>query len=261
MENTNLRIEGIYDSRTFQFLRAQGVGHFSFDLRPRSSNFIQIQKVVEMLEHALPLGIDGSQQNMQAPCSFYLHFENEKDFVVHHILNEIQNVVGKAAMENLYLEFSDTEGAQYYSQFQRPFFWHYNERANFFQDIVHSPLLAGVCVGPLGLSKKFGIESLLSIWHNLNVSLVGNPGGQKTIVVQSEWTDEVAAFLLEQQHFNISDGAVFSKRHKVLQSLLIDSQVEVCYRNVDLGRLRGHLENFMKCAKKSPGLVPNPSRA
>ena len=66
-----IRLDGIYNHETLEAARSMGVESFQFDFRPRSLNFLQLHVFQEM--------IDKLPKNKE---TFFLHFSNEKDFVV-----------------------------------------------------------------------------------------------------------------------------------------------------------------------------------
>ena len=63
-----MRVTGLYDQRTIQLLKENKIYSLGFDLRPKSLNFIQSYRLIELLKE-VQLG------------EVYLHFENEKDFI------------------------------------------------------------------------------------------------------------------------------------------------------------------------------------
>ena len=62
MDKLSLRIEGLYDMRTYQCLEALKVKQFSFDFRPRSLAFVQGHRFLEILEKSLSLELQDLQK-------------------------------------------------------------------------------------------------------------------------------------------------------------------------------------------------------
>ena len=88
--STNIKVNGIYDVVTMKYFLEQGIFNVSFDLRPKSLNFIQTYLIASLLE-----------QTEMSRC--YLHFCDEKKFVIDKILEDLSSVIGR---HSLYLEFS-----------------------------------------------------------------------------------------------------------------------------------------------------------
>ena len=97
-----LRIEGVYDIRTVQYLKGQGIEDFSFDFRPKSFNFLQQYRFFEIIERCF-------HKNLR----FFLKYQNEKDFIVQKMLNDIKEKwlgtydIGK----NFILEIQRSDGS------------------------------------------------------------------------------------------------------------------------------------------------------
>ena len=71
-----ISIKGITNSDIIRECSVLGVADYSFDLRPKSFNFVQAHKIKTIL--------------MQYPHLHYsLLFENEKDFMVHALHDDI----------------------------------------------------------------------------------------------------------------------------------------------------------------------------
>ena len=104
----NLKISGIYNLETVRLLQEQGIYNISFDLRPRSFNFIPMANLLEIIKH------------MSDFTTITLHFANEKDYVINKIISEIKDM-GR----NCSLEFSDQKSLDYYESFKLPFYLYY----------------------------------------------------------------------------------------------------------------------------------------
>lgn len=107
MKRTSLRLEGPILPGTIHAAYQEGITHYLLDFRPRSLNFIQLYKVQEIL-----------QQFKNHFVSFYLLFENEKDFVIGKILEDLVPLVANC---ELYLEFWGDEDALFAAQFSRAY--------------------------------------------------------------------------------------------------------------------------------------------
>lgn len=109
----NYSIKGITHYDTIPILAKLGVNYFTFDLRPRSFNFVQIRKIEEIIS-----------QNPEVK-NFGLLFENENPIVVKELLEK----ASKALLEQqaLKLEFSGGESLEELEKFEYDYVWHYHE--------------------------------------------------------------------------------------------------------------------------------------
>ncbi len=210
---TQLRITGLYDQRTIQLLKENNVYSIGFDLRPRSLNYIQSYRLVEMLKD-VKLG------------TVYLLFENEKEFIVEDILKKVKEVYGG----NLVLEFSDTQSKEYYDQFKTPYILTFD---GYRGDLKSS-------CGDFFRGFTFDYSYLEGI---------------HTRGYFDAWIVEYyrAIKFLERQieHFLVRQwkSDIFPSLYELLDfdyvSLAICSDVEVCFRNVDL-KLFGEQVDYIR---------------
>ncbi|MBF0207948.1 MAG: hypothetical protein HQK53_13800 [Oligoflexia bacterium] len=240
-----IRIEGIYDTRTMQFLKRSGVEHYSFDMRPRSFNFLQQHRFFEIVE-----------RHFAADYYFYLRYEGEKDFVIKKMLDDIAEK-GILSRESFLLEFSDNQQAEYYESLGHPFLWHYQEG----DEAKLHELLPLVNFRGLVFSQRFFQEAhRLGRWYSLlnqllsgmGVGPLGRDSARPTVVLTSDWNFSHNFYrLLNSPYF--SDHVDQHDKHDKhdqhgqalgvdIFSLPIDSSVEVCYRNVDFYKLDHELK-------------------
>ena len=106
-----MRIDGVYDINTIELFIREGVRNFSIDLRPRSLNFLQHYKLIEMLSKFKAL-----------PINWYLHFSNEAEFVIYKFLADVEKNLAGAVGSKVYLEFSDDKELSWYEQFNTEYF-------------------------------------------------------------------------------------------------------------------------------------------
>ena len=101
-------------------LKAAGIEHFGFDFRPRSFNFIQTYRLVEII-----------REHFSLRHTYDLHFCGEKDFVISKIVADMDHQLvdqsGRNIWDHARLEFSDTEEIAFYDQFNAPFILHYHQ--------------------------------------------------------------------------------------------------------------------------------------
>lgn len=212
MSDASIKISGIYDKRTFLALREIGMSYFEFDFRPRSFNFIQ--KYV--LEEILKTQIIGSEK-------IFLHFANEADFIVRDIASLFDDQLMKP-----HLVFSDDLEASYYDQFQLPYFWHYRADKKI-KDIVASEYNKGIIFDLEFLDDLYKKQTLTSFVSNfLSLKSAIN----KEIIIKLDW-GQVLPRLIEEL------------LGPSLIEMSINTNVEVCYRNVDTKKVLNSI-NFLK---------------
>ncbi|MCR9204174.1 MAG: hypothetical protein NXH75_06330 [Halobacteriovoraceae bacterium] len=101
---SQIKITGVFDDDSFTYFKEKGLFHFGFDLRPKSYNFIQEYALIPIVEK-LTMG------------SITLLFENEKDYVIKRILDEIS----KKYSGEIVLEFYGNEDHEFFDSFSLPY--------------------------------------------------------------------------------------------------------------------------------------------
>jgi len=206
-----LKFNGVYDERTVRFLSEEGVKDFALDFRPRSLNFIQTHLACDIIK--------------QFPLSyFYLQFENEKEFVVSNILNEVDDFVGK---NHLILEFSGREDASYCDQFKRPFSVVIDHINHLTSDSLKGSYLNSVVLDGYFL-KEIHEDGLLEKLLKTLFKTLGKRALDIPMFLQSDWGLDLFPSLCEYFDFQ-----------KVSYS--INNKVEICFRNVDLVKVSKEL--------------------
>lgn len=208
-----IRIEGIYDLRTLKHLKQNSLRDFCFDFSPRSFNFVQEYVFLEQL---LPeIGLTDR---------IFVHFARSNDPMVGKLANDIQKAGIK--LGQIYFEFDEWSLENKPEQFEFNYLLQYSNELDvknsmgrnfcgfifnysFFEDLYHKNLL-------LRFSTNFltRFQPLLSDTHFL--------------ILRMQWNSNVLASLLDLFEFN-------------LISLPISSDIEVCYRNVDLKKLSSEM--------------------
>lgn len=196
-----------------------------FDFRPRSFNFLQQYRFLELVEK-----IYSPEQKI------YLRYENEKDFIVSKMLDDVQELLLKKFSteekgRRICLEFSDLQEKDYYEAFNWPFYWHYQ----------NSPLVAQLSQSP-GLK---GIILPYSYLHNLHETMrfqsfvssffqiFGNRLAQDDfeLILEIDWNSNIFPSLFEFFDFS-------------LLSLPVNEKIETHYRNVDLNKIKSNLPYY-----------------
>ena len=210
--NVEIKISGIYDKRTLDHLRMHNVNSFGFDFRPKSMNFIQGHVLNQLQGHLSEFD------------NIYLHFENDPDFMVENILDHFQDT-------NLspILTFSGTQGIQYYEKFKDPFIWFYDEKVKF-TDIIKSEYCKGI---------YFSLEYLRmlheqGVFHNFVSNFYSSLykiRNELNLYLKVESLIYLFPTLFEYFDFYHVDYT-------------LNSEVEVCYRNVDMKKLNSQIKNL-----------------
>lgn len=222
MSKIDVRFEGLYDIRTMMFLKGQGLFNFSFDFRAKSFNFLQQYRFLEILE-----------KSYNKNCIYFLQYQNERDFVIQKMLDDLKlNWSGRCNLhEQFFLEFSDNQELNFYQQFDFPFYWHFQDRKDI-NELIKSNNLKG-----LVFNSKFFEEYInKGSWYGFLQSLFTIVPNIKMILS----TDFDFILSLAKRSINIELMGID------LLSFAIDSNVEVCYRNVNLYKLRDLIINLPK---------------
>ncbi len=211
---TQLRITGLYDQRTIQLLKENKIYSLGFDLRPRSLSFIQSHRLVELLKD-------------QQLGEIYLQFENERDFIINDIVTKISAVFsGK-----IILEFTDSQSLEYYDQFKRPYILSF--------DPYRGELKK--CCGQYFTGFTFDYSFLDEIhlrgsfdrWVGEYYRSISFLDRQLIHYLNRQWDADIFPSLYELLDFDYV-------------GLGITSDVEVCFRNVDLKLFEKQVEYIRK---------------
>lgn len=206
-----IRVSGIYNPQMIQYLKQFGINQFTFDFRPTSFNFTQGYRVKEILE---------------ATCvskdTFYLHFADEKEFMITEVLKDI-NSLGRTEV-NTCLEFSGRSSLISYETFKTPYIWHFNE-------LVSIDLLADLKYLKAISFDQIYLERLLQFGELFN------------------FLTKIEACLRDDQYLEINldwgnlpmETAVDFFRFKSI-NFEINNSVEVSYRNPNLNLVANHIE-------------------
>jgi len=212
MHTVNILISGIYNPQMIQYLKQFGVNQFSFDCRPKSFNFIQAYKIKEMLiAHGSVLD------------QYFLHFEDEKDFVIFETLKDITSVPSDHGSLNL--EFSGKESLSFYEQFEIPYTWHFNELVSI-DSLPNLKYLRGISFNQIFLERLYQFRELFNFLGKIQENLSEN----QFLQLKSDWGEPMFESVIDFFTF------------KTL-SLEINNKVEISYRNPDLNLVSNHIEH------------------
>lgn len=213
-----LRIEGIYDKRTIQLLLEHNVKDFGFDFCPRSFNFIQ--------EHIF---IKDFIPVFNQSHKIYLKFSNMNDLMINRIIKDLSNA--NINKENIYFEFTELDKQEELVHFQYNFFVHYSQSLNISK--IHSEKFKGVIFDFSfleNLHTKNLLNSFISNFYTQNISILSK---ELHFILKADWPSNLIQGLFNLMDFN-------------LLSLPINSNIEICYRNVDINKLKHEIKLVSK---------------
>lgn len=207
-----VRVNGVYHSSIINHLSAIGISHFSFDLRPVSLNFTQSYKIKEMME-----------QTTSSLKTFYLHFENEKDFMINELLKDLNASRGQA---NIMLEFSGRDELEFYESFNTPYLWHFNEDINL-ETLTKTKNLKKISFDQLYIERLLQFGKLYDLFGDI-IKLIGDK--KIELEISANWDSAILETIID---FYPITSLNFE----------INNKVERSYRQIDLQLVTGHIEH------------------
>ncbi len=210
---TEIKINGIYDTRTIKGLRALGCSKFCFDFRVRSFNFLQQHQFLKILENHYTT----SEQ-------IVLKYENEANFVIQKMIDDLKKIEKINLLHNVCLEFSDNLGPEFYDQFEIPYYWHFSKEVKWSR-ILKSKFLKGIIIPFSTLEEAHESGQYYNFVNNFHSMFISpNKEAKLELGLDFDWTSNLLPSLTEFFDFDFL-------------SLSINDKVETCYRNVDINKL------------------------
>lgn len=214
------KVDGIYDLRTLQQLVELGVRRFAFDLRPRSLNFIQHYRTIEIV----------SQATLAAQKQFYFHFADENTLLIQKFLDDLAAQTGITQEDwnqgRVQLEFSGREDFSVMDTFGVPYRWFMHAGADW-ANIKRAQNLRGLILPFEYLEDAHEKGSISHLCANLYTNFPN-----QTFHLARSWGANVFPSLTDL--FDFEDIA-----------LAINHEVEVCFRNVDNHKLRQGIQTLL----------------
>jgi len=221
MESLDLKISGVYDIKTFEFLVGNNINHFGFDFRPRSLTFLQQHKFLEMLASAY------STKHV-----YYLNYANEPKFITDKMVLDLSERYGSAVFGNQFiLTFSDNQPKEFYSSFGSGYYRYYSDDMKL-TELLADEKLSGLIFDHSTVEKLHADGSIYQFLKVLN-TLAAERGRALKILLRIRWGSEIIQSVLDSFSFD-------------LLQIDVDSKIEASYRNVDLGRLGDELKYVRK---------------
>ncbi|MEC7274832.1 MAG: hypothetical protein VXV96_00800 [Bdellovibrionota bacterium] len=207
-----LALSGIYDQRTVSFLAEKNIDFLCFDLRPRSLNFIQEYRLLEMAQ-AMVGGV------------LVLQFSQEKDFIIHRLIKSVREVFSGEIL----LYFCADEADEFCNSF----------------GVGYLKKISGN--GPMPLPQSY-LKGVVFSHHYLDY--LGDNGVLQQFAARYYQTFSQQSIDLYQilegdwdSNYRPSLCDLFDLDYLMLP---INQKVEVCFRNVDLNGLEASLRSVPK---------------
>lgn len=217
------KIEGIYDQRTLKLLKSRQVRDFGFNFSPKSFNFIQEHV---FLNDLIPL--------LEPLDKIYLHFTRSNDPMIRKVLEDLK----KAGIQNTNLFLECDEWPTDPNSFGIKYF------LNYYPEIEIKNCLGENFSGMIfnfsffeDLHQRGVLNNFIANFYTHYKKYLTD---EKKLIVKIEWNDNVFPSLFDYLDID-------------LMSFSINSQMEVCYRNVDLKKLA----NEMEMIKQNKSLMDN----
>ena len=226
-----LKISGVYNLETINKLSTENIQNLGFDFRPTSFNFLQRYGLLEIIETCF-----------DAKIKYFLHYCDEKEFMIKETLVELKNSLQKninskellnVLESNFFLEFSDQLSFEYYDQFKQPFFLHYYPKLILKQNFT-SFFFHGLIVDYKYIEQAHEQGSLSIFLNNLKQIVKSSSNGNMLqIILLIDWDSNLIPSLSDVIDFKYID-------------LTINSKIEKSYRNVDIIKLKHHIQLIQK---------------
>lgn len=198
-------LNGIYDLRTFKFLQSEGINNYSFDFNPRSSCFIQEYKFLEIIKTS----------NLSS--NIFLRFKNNEDCFIDKIVADLAEI----GLLPTNINFIFDEVTINIANFKYKFFIYYDLTS---LKMSYSNInLLGIIFNQSFLDEIYNKNLITSFYNNLLFSL--NANFQYKLILEIEWEDSIKSTINDLFDFDY-------------YMLNINSSIEICYRNVNLIKLK-----------------------
>ncbi|MDP7319226.1 MAG: hypothetical protein QF441_01395 [Bacteriovoracaceae bacterium] len=202
-------LKGVCHQDVSEQVECQNLEQLSFDFRPKSFNFIQGYKVLDILKKT------------QKSYQYSLMFDNEKDFVISEFLKKTPDDLSSS----IFLEFFNESSLEFMEKFGKKYFWHYNDKVKI-RDISQCQNIDRIIFTHEHLEllhqqgELFGFFQLFSDYFH-----------KVMIEVQLNWNTELISSLVDM--FQIP-----------LFSFEISHEVEKSYQNPDYELISNILNNL-----------------
>lgn len=202
---TQILISGIYDLRTLKSIQNESIKNFAFDFNPKSHTFIQEYVFKNLLQFI------NSNEFVFIKC------KNNEDYFIQTIISDLNN--SSISLNRYCFIFDDITSK--INDFKYPFMTYY--QVNNIKIINSSEYLVGLIFNFDYLEKLFLDNTLNQFYNNLFLSF--KKFSHLKLVLDSSWNDSLITVMNDLFEFNYF---IYN----------INNNVEVCYRNVNLVKLK-----------------------
>ncbi len=203
-------LKGITKSEVITHVLQHNVEEFSFDLRPKSFNFTQAYNIVSILKDFSTTGLN-----------YQLIFENEKDFVVKSVLEQIEKDLGEKRI--FHLEFSGETSIAELDSYGNPYSLHFKEGRK--------------------IAELTGAKNLKRIiFHQKDLQLYADNNELYGFLQLFSDLDEIVEFEILMEWDSQAIYSMFDYFPIKCLSFEVNNQVELSYQTVDITKVTNHLD-------------------
>ncbi len=219
---TRLRLEGIYSPETIDHIEQREILDLGFDFRPKSFNFLQHYKFLEILEEKF------SSRNQ-----YWLHFENEHPDIIKKLLVDAKEVLSKKgiAEDPILLEFSDNQSLEYYDSFNQRFSWNYVDLESL-EKVIQSKNLE-VLIIPFTeiehLHNTGRFQEFVSMFHKKTFKAMHD--NKIKLALKTDWDSDLFPSLFEYINFDFC-------------SIPVNGKIESSFRSIDWVKFDSNLDYY-----------------
>lgn len=219
---SKIRLDGIYDHRTLKHLKLLGVKDFCFDFSPTSFNFIQEHIFLDLLTKVL----DSFDR-------VFLHFSRSNDPMIFKLAADIKKC--GYSLNNVFFEIDEWKSDYLPTSFP------YQYVLNYSNEIDLAKMIGANFSGFIFQSNFFELlhrnNLIINFANNFFTRFHSTLMNHQFLILKIDWHTNLLTTLLNLFDFN-------------LISLPINSNIEICYRNVDLKKLTNEMDLFKKNTEK-----------
>ncbi len=204
-------LKGITNNQLLEGLKLSSVSQYTFDLRPKSFNFTQAYNIKNLIT------------NNPQSTRYSLWFENEKDFIITELYNDIKSSLKE--QDQLLLEFSGETSLADLEKFELPYIWHYHAGEKI-KNISFCKNLKRIVFHHADLEEYHRGGELHGFFN-----LFSDYTNKIYFEIQANWDSQIILSIFD--FFTIP-----------MLSFEINSQVELSYQNPDVELIKQHLLNL-----------------
>jgi hypothetical protein len=207
-----IRIDGVYDRRTFVALKKLGINNFLFDFSPKSFNFIQLHVFADQIVTLL----DKSD-------TVYMHFTSSSDTMIQKIIHDFPFL-----KEQIIFECDEWVEGHLLNQTYKMI--NFRQKEDFKSHQLSD--IKGVVLEHDFLDELFLKSKLNQFFNDLFLTNGNFFDNDRKIILKANTSFDLKQTLLDLIDYD-------------LISLPINQHVEVCYRNIDVEKLNYEIKNII----------------